>query len=48
MFDFFQKIKHYPTTHFYIAQRKRIKVLLENDRPLGGNRVSIQRIEKEY
>jgi deoxyribodipyrimidine photolyase-like uncharacterized protein len=34
MFDFFQEIKHCSMTHLYIAQRKRLKVLLENHRPL--------------
>jgi deoxyribodipyrimidine photolyase-related protein len=34
--DFFRDTKHYSQTKFYIAQRKKLKILLKNEIPLGG------------
>jgi deoxyribodipyrimidine photolyase-related protein len=35
--DFFKNAEHYSQTRFYIAQRKRLNILLEADgRPAGG------------
>lgn len=36
IFDFFQGADHFSMTHFYIAQRKRLKILVENGKPTGG------------
>ncbi len=34
--DFFAKAKHYSQNKFYIAQRKRLKILIDNGKPMGG------------
>jgi deoxyribodipyrimidine photolyase-related protein len=36
LFSFFKDTQHFSMTHFYIAQRKRLKVLLDGDKPFGG------------
>ncbi|MFX0197973.1 MAG: cryptochrome/photolyase family protein [Candidatus Hodarchaeota archaeon] len=34
--DFFTTRKNFPMTSFYIAQRKKLKILLKNEKPVGG------------
>jgi len=34
--EFFQKTTHYSLTHFYIHQRKRLGILVEKTKPIGG------------
>lgn len=34
--SFFENASHYSLTHFYIAQRKRLGILLERGKPVGG------------
>jgi len=34
--DFFAESEHYSQTKFYIAQRKRLDILVEKDKPVGG------------
>lgn len=34
--EFFKGAAHYSLTHFYIAQRKRLQILVEADKPIGG------------
>ena len=36
LFSFFEGTRHFSMTHFYIAQRKRLNVLLQGDKPFGG------------
>ncbi len=36
LFDFFKGTKHFSMTQFYMAQRRRLKVLVEGDQPIGG------------
>ena len=36
LFNFFKGVQHFSMTHFYIAQRRRLKVLVEGDQPIGG------------
>jgi deoxyribodipyrimidine photolyase-related protein len=36
LFSFFKESRHLSMTHFYIAQRKRLNVLVNGDRPMGG------------
>ncbi len=36
LLHFFKGTQHFSMTHFYIAQRKRLKVLIEGDQPIGG------------
>jgi len=36
LFSFFKDTRHFSMAHFYIAQRKRLKVLVEGDKPVGG------------
>jgi len=34
--EFFRNVKHYSQLRFYIAQRKRLKILVEEGKPAGG------------
>ncbi|MCU0578503.1 MAG: cryptochrome/photolyase family protein [Desulfobacterota bacterium] len=34
--DFFREARHYSLTSFYIAQRRLLKLLVQDDKPLGG------------
>lgn len=36
IFSFFRESHHFSMTHFYIAQRKRLKILVKGDKPTGG------------
>jgi deoxyribodipyrimidine photolyase-related protein len=36
LFSFFKDARHFSMTHFYIAQRKRLKILVKGDNPIGG------------
>jgi len=36
LFSFFKDTRHFSMTHFYIAQRKRLRILVEGDKPVGG------------
>ncbi|MCX8118381.1 MAG: cryptochrome/photolyase family protein [Desulfobacterota bacterium] len=36
LLSFFKGAGHFSMTRFYMAQRKRLKILLEGDRPIGG------------
>ena len=36
LFSFFKADRHFSMTHFYIAQRKRLNVLVKEDKPIGG------------
>jgi deoxyribodipyrimidine photolyase-related protein len=36
LFGFFKESRHFSMTNFYIAQRKRLKILLKGDKPTGG------------
>ncbi len=36
LFSFFKDARHFSMTHFYIAQRKRLNVLVKGDKPVGG------------
>lgn len=36
IFSFFKEARHFSMTSFYIAQRKRLKILVENEKPTGG------------
>jgi len=36
LFGFFEGSRHLSMTHFYIAQRKRLNVLVKEDKPIGG------------
>ncbi len=35
-FSFFKESRHFSMNHFYIAQRKRLKILVKGDKPVGG------------
>lgn len=34
--EFFENVSHYSLTHFYIAQRKKLHILVDNHKPVGG------------
>jgi deoxyribodipyrimidine photolyase-related protein len=34
--SFFKGTQHFSMTHFYIAQRKRLKILVKDEKPVGG------------
>lgn len=34
--EFFESVSHYSLTHFYIAQRKRLQILIDHGKPAGG------------
>ncbi len=36
LLTFFKESPHFSMTHFYIAQRKRLKILVKEDKPTGG------------
>lgn len=36
LFAFFKDSPHFSMTHFYIAQRKRLKILVREEKPVGG------------
>jgi deoxyribodipyrimidine photolyase-related protein len=36
LFSFFKDTQHFPMTHFYIAQRKRLRILVEGENPVSG------------
>ncbi len=36
LLSFFEGTRHFSMTHFYIAQRKRLKILVEGGKPVGG------------
>ena len=36
IFSFFKTTHHFSMTHFYIAQRKRLKILMDGEKPIGG------------
>jgi deoxyribodipyrimidine photolyase-related protein len=36
LFSFSKESRHFSMTHFYVAQRKRLKVLVKGDKPIGG------------
>ena len=36
LLSFFKNARHFSMTHFYVAQRKRLRILVEGDKPVGG------------
>ena len=36
LYSFFKDTRHFSMIHFYIAQRKRLRVLVEGEKPVGG------------
>lgn len=36
LFGFFRESRHFSMTQFYIAQRRRLKILVRGDKPVGG------------
>lgn len=36
LLSFFEGTRHFSMTHFYIAQRKRLKILVDGEKPVGG------------